>query len=488
MLTPLIRHGLLSSLPQAYTRYTSVASIGRSFSSYSDTCTQIIMDKIENNSKERISKYKYLKKEHGDLVVDSVTVGRLLGGLRGLQCLICETSDLDINQGIRYRSIGVKEACETLPCAPGGVEPLPEGLIYLLLTGEFPTNDDINIIQEILRSKQDVPPHILRVLDSLPPHTHPMTQLITAITALQTESRFAVEYNSGSLRRNEYWKGVLDDSMSVMAKIPVVAAYIYRRSFTTEGNYIPPTNNTNVDWTANFCMMMGFEETEFVEFMRLYMTLHADHEGGNVSTHAARLVGSTLSDPYLCISSGLCGLSGPLHGLANQECLKWILQTHSKLNGAEPTPEKMAEIAKATVAAGQVIPGFGHAVLRKTDPRYLAQREFAQKVMPNDPLFKIVDACFKGIPPTLMATGRVRNPYPNVDAHSGIILHKFNLREPSFYTVLFGVSRAIGLVCQLVWDRLLQLPIERPKSITIDRIINDITHTQTQQNKNITIS
>jgi citrate synthase len=202
--------------------------------------------------------------------------------------------------------------------------------------------------------------------------------------------------------------------------------------------------------------------------MRLYLTIHSDHEGGNVSAHAVHLVGSALSDAYQSFAAGMNGLAGPLHGLANQEVIKWTFEMLEQLGTQEPTKEQVIQYTLDTLAAGQVIPGFGHAVLRKTDPRYMAQREFALKHMPNDPLFKVISTIFEVVPPTLEATGKVKNPYPNVDAHSGQLLMHYGMVEYDFYTVLFGVSRALGVLANLIWDRALAMPIERPGSSTTE--------------------
>merc|ERR1719482_1091136 len=138
------------------------------------------------------------------------------------------------------------------------------------------------------------------------------------------------------------------------------------------------------------------------------------------------------------------------------------------LGGKEPTVEVVTDLAKKTLASGKVIPGFGHAVLRATDPRYTLQHTFAKKNLPNDPTFKLADACLQAIPPVLQATGKVQNPWPNVDALSGTLMKHYGLTESDYYTVVFAVSRALGVCSQLVWSRLMGMPIERPKSVTLD--------------------
>lgn len=255
--------------------------------------------------------------------------------------------------------------------------------------------------------------------------------------------------------------------MNLIARLPHIAAYIYRKVFRNN-EHIP--SKKGLDWAANFAHMLGFERDDFKSLMRLYLTIHADHEGGNASAHATHLVGSTLSDAYLSLSGGLNALAGPLHGLANQEVVNWINEMVEKIGTKKPTKEQIADYVNTTLAAGQVVPGYGHAVLRKPDPRFMEQKRFAERYMPDDDYVNIVWKVFDVVPEILRGLGKVTNPWPNVDAHSGSILIHYGLTESSFYTVLFGVSRAMGVLAQLCWSRALGLPIERPKSITFDNV------------------
>merc|ERR1719336_2585249 len=229
------------------------------------------------------------------------------------------------------------------------------------------------------------------------------------------------------MQKKEYWEWALEDSLDLIAKLPVVAAAIYRRVFK-DGKV--PAYNSQLDWAANYAQMLGVNDSEmFKEVMRLYLMVHADHEGGNVSAHTTHLVGSALSDPYYSFAAGICGLAGPLHGLANQECLRWLKSTRQALGDKEPTVEMLTQFAKDTLASGKVIPGFGHGALRATDPRYTIQMEFAQEHMPGDPLFKLASVCYQAIPPVLQATGKVANPWPNVDALSGTCMQHYGLTQ-----------------------------------------------------------
>ena len=404
--------------------------------------------------------------QHGDVKISDVTVAQAYGGMRGIKSMVTETSALDPNEGIRFRGYSIPEAKGVLPCAPGGEEPLPEGIFYLLLTGDLPSESDVRAIGAEWRRRETLPDYAKATLDALPKNTHPMTQFSIGIMALQRESVFTRRYHEG-IRKAELWDPMYEDTMNLLASLPLVASYVYRRTY--KGGEHIPSGETDLDWGANFAHMLGYEEHEFRELMRLYLVLHCDHEGGNVSAHTVHLVGSALSDPYLALAGGMNGLAGPLHGLANQESLRWIMAARDKLGGV-PTKEQLQAFCWDTLNGGQVIPGFGHAVLRKTDPRYMAQREFAQKHLPDDEIFQIVSLLYDVVPPILKEQGKAKNPWPNVDAHSGCLLNHYGMKEHDFYTVLFGVSRALGTLASLVWDRALGFSLERPKSVTTEWI------------------
>jgi citrate synthase len=379
---------------------------------------------------------------------------------------ITETSLLDANEGIRFRGYSITELREKLPKADGGKEPCPEGLFYLMLVGEIPTDEDAGHISAVWARRSHVPNHVFQVIEAFPVSTHPMTQFCAAVLALQTESKFTKAYEEG-ISKKEYWDYVYEDSMTLIARLPRIAAYIYRRKYKN-GQHIQPDGM--LDWSANFAHMLGFDNDGFKELMRLYLTIHADHEGGNVSAHATHLVGSALSDPYLSFTAGMTGLAGPLHGLANQEVIRWIEELQANLGTQEPSKDQIADYIKKTLSEGKVVPGYGHAVLRKTDPRFTAQMEFAKVHCPEDPTVKTVWNVYEVAPAILESTGKIKNPWPNVDAHSGALLKHYGLVEEDFYTVLFGVSRALGVLASLCWDRALGFAIERPKSMTTEWI------------------
>jgi citrate synthase len=427
------------------------------------------MTRLKDRLKEKIEAQRprtaRLAKEFGDVVVDEVTIGQVLGGARDVKCLVSDISYLDPMEGIRLRGLNIPETFAALPPAPGGEYPTVESFWYLLLTGEAPDADAIAEIEADFKYRAKVPPYVFDVLKALPKDTHPMVMLSTAVLAMQRESKFTHFYHHG-FKKDRAWESMYDDATDIIAKLPEIAAFIYRHKYKG-GDIIGP--DSKLDFGANFAHMMGFKKP-YDDVARMYFIIHSDHEVGNVSAHTTHLVGSALSDAYYAFSAGLNGLAGPLHGLANQEVLEWVLKFQEKLSGAEPTEENVRTALWATLNEGHVIPGYGHAVLRRTDPRYEAQFKFAEKHLPDDPVFKLVAMIYKVAPKVLAEQGKTKNPWPNVDAASGMIQYHYGLREYDFYTVLFGVGRALGVLANLTWDRALQYPLERPKSVTTDML------------------
>ena len=426
------------------------------------------MDPLKQKFFEKASvlraEIKAMLKEHGNTKVEDVTLGQIYGGARDIKMMVWEPSELDAMEGIRFRGYSIAQLKELLPKGAENREPMPEGLFWLLLTGEIPGREEAYWVANQWRQRSEIPAHVYAVLDALPTDTHPMTQFTIGINALQTESIFAQRYEEG-FSKDEYWDATYEDTMNLLGKLPKLAAYIYRRTYH-HGVHIPA--DPSLDWSGNFAHMLGFDSSYFRSLMRLYLTIHADHEGGNASAHTTHLVGSTLSDAYLSLAAGINALAGPLHGLANQEVIKWIFEMVDELGTSKPSAEQIAEYVRKTLSEGKVVPGYGHAVLRRPDPRFMAQMEFAKKYIQSDDIVEIVWKIFDTVPPILQSLGKIKNPWPNVDAHSGALLIHYGLKEYNYYTVLFGVSRAIGVLSALCWSRVLGFPLERPKSVTTE--------------------
>jgi citrate synthase len=433
-----------------------------------DPLKQLFFEKSQAQAKE----VKELLKAHGSVIIDEVQLDQAYGGMRDITSMIWETSLLDAEEGIRFRGFSIPELQQKLPKAPGGKEPMPEGLFWLMLIGEIPTAENVQWLSENWVRRANVPDHVFKAIDALPADSHPMTLLSVGIMAMQNTSVFARRYTEG-FNKNEYWDATYEDTMNIIARLPRIAAYIYRRIYGNNEHILP---DISLDWGGNFAHMLGFDDATFKEYMRLFLTIHADHEGGNASAHTTHLVGSALSDPYLSLSAAMNALAGPLHGLANQEVIRWIQKMTDTLGTMKPTREQIGEYVKSTLSAGRVIPGYGHAVLRKPDPRFMAQKIFAEDNLADSDLVKIVWKIFDVVPPILSSLGKVKNPWPNVDAHSGALLVSFGFTQYNYYTVLFGVSRAMGVLAAQCWSRALGLPLERPKSVTTDWVKNYLTN------------
>jgi len=426
--------------------------------------TKTLKETFAASLPDKVEQVKKLKKDYGGKVIGEVTLDQVYGGARGIKSLVWEGSVLDAEEGIRFRGRTIPECQEQLPKAAGGEEPLPEGLFWLLLTGEVPSEQQVHDLSADWAARSDIPKFVQELIDRCPTDLHPMAQFSMAVVALEHESEFAKAYARG-INKKDYWGYTFEDSMNLIAKLPAIAARIYRNVYK-DGKVAPIQKDK--DYAFNLANMLGYGENhDFIELMRLYLTIHTDHEGGNVSAHATHLVGSALSSPMLSLAAGLNGLAGPLHGLANQEVLNW-LQQMKKSVGSDLSDKSITDYLWSTLNSGRVVPGYGHAVLRKTDPRYVSQREFALRKLPDDPMFKLVSQVYKIAPGVLTQHGKTKNPYPNVDAHSGVLLQYYGLTEATYYTVLFGVSRALGVLPQLIIDRAYGAPIERPKSFSTE--------------------
>ena len=437
----------------------------------------ILHEKISEQLPKWRERIRALAKEHADVVVDTVKISEVVGGMRDTKSLLTDISYVDPAEGIRFRGMSIPEVLKKLPKARGGKMPLVGGLYYLLLVGEVPTKEQAMEVEAEWAKRASVPDYVFKMIKSMPTETHAMTLFSQAVLALQNDSVFAQQYHN--MKKDAYWEAALEDSLNLTARLPVIAAYIYRLKYFGESK--KPKYNPKQDYGLNFARMMRVEDKKgYADLMRLYFIIHSDHESGNASAHATHLAGSTLSDVYYSFSSGLNALAGPLHGLANQESLSWLLDLHKKFGGV-PSRDDLYKYAWDTLNSGHVIPGYGHGVLRVIDPRFVTQMEFAKKRFPDDELLRLADMVLDVVPQVLKEQGKAKNPAPNVDAISGTLQYYYGVREFEFYTVLFGVGRALGVTANYVWARALGQPIERPKSMTTKMLEDIVAASKTEQ-------
>jgi len=417
--------------------------------------------RIEASLPEIRERARRLISEHGDHVVSQVSVSQIYGGMRGVRALVCDTSSVDPERGLILRGHPVADLADRLP----------EEIFFLLCTGSLPDKDDLEELQEELRERYPVPGYVFKVLEAMPKDSHPMTMLDTAILVMQGESQYARK--RGAVQRKDHWKLCLEDAMTLIGRLPAIAAGIYRMRFDKGARIMP---ERRYDWSRNFAHLTGISDArgDFRDLARLYLVLHSDHESGNVSAHTGHLVGSAGSDLFYSVSAALNGLAGPLHGLASQECLGFVLDVMDRFGGV-PSDADLRSYVTARLESGDVIPGYGHAVLRCDDPRFTAFVRYGERACAEEEVFRTVKAIYRVVPPVLSAMGKVKDPHPNVDAASGALLYHFGIREFSYYTVLFGVSRTLGIAAQYILDKAFGAPIERPKSVTTDWIAAQVS-------------
>lgn len=435
--------------------------------------TKTLSQAVEEIVPEKREQLAEIKSKYADTKLGDVQVSHLIGGMRGLKCMLWEGSVLDSESGITFHGKSIPQCQKELPTAADighkGKEMLPESMLWLLLTGKVPTKEEAKTLSEDLAARGKLPTYVEKIIDSFPKTLHPMTQFSAATAALNHDSKFADAYSRG-VKKTEYWHSTLEDSLDLIAKLPAVASRIYFNVFGKGDGQ--QTIDPSKDLIENYSHQIGFGDSEgLIDYLRLYIAIHGDHEGGNVSAHTAHLVGSALSDPYLSYSAALNGLAGPLHGLANQEVLGWSLELQ-KAVGNNPSDKDIQDYLWSTLKSGRVVPGYGHAVLRQPDPRFTALSQFCETrpELKDDPIVQLVQRLSQLAPPVLKEHGKTKNPFPNVDAASGCVLYSYGLDQFKYYTVIFGISRAIGALPQLVFDRILGLPIERPKSMSMEAL------------------
>lgn len=392
-------------------------------------------------------------KNYPDVEISQITVWHLFRGLRNVRSIICNTSYVDPQKGLLIRGYPLLEI----------VDRTPEEIFFLLCTGNLPDKQSLKSLQDELRERSTVPDYVWQIVNQIPDETHPMAIISICLLAMQKESVFWKRYLEG-MPKEDYWEATLEDSLNIIAMLPVLAAGIYRQKLLNE-DIIEP--HPTLDLASNFAYMLGSPTNNemFINFIKRFMIVHSDHEGGYVGVHSSRLVNSALSDLYYSISSGINGLAGPIHGLANQQMVNYALQILEKFSGI-PAKDDLKELIWNDLKDGKIIPGFGHAVLRGEDPRFLALYEIGKKAYPDEIVFRLVDKLIQVVPPILSEFGKIKNPNPNIDAISGALLYHFGIKELDFYTVMFAASHVLGICAQLIYNQAIFNPLVRPRSVT----------------------
>lgn len=333
------------------------------------------------------------------------------------------------------------------------------------MTGDLPSHEEYNNLTSELRQRSKIEPEIIDFIKKLPKEMNPTTQLSNTLLYMQPKSRFAQAYRSG-INKSIYWEYFYEDSMDIIAKLPVLAAYIYRHSYKND-DFIPP--NDKLDWAGNFAHMLGLNTFEAREFMRGYMTIFHDNSGGNACSHASQIVSSALGDPYLAYSAGLNSVAGCAYNSYQAQSLEWLIDAEKNL-GKMPKDEKIKDFIINETSDNRKIPGYSHDDLKHIDPKFLHQKAYGERYWKNNSLFYLVKRIYRVAPGVIRSIKKGKNIWPTADASTGALMNIIGIKEKDFFGTVFGVSRAIGVCSNLVLGRIYGLPIERPSSMTMEMI------------------
>jgi citrate synthase len=404
-----------------------------------------------------------LLQQYRDKVISEVRLSQLMRGMRGVTAVICDTSYVDAQEGLLIRDIPLKSLLHLQP----------EEMFYLLCTGELPDKAALNSLQVALMERATVPAEVWKVLEALPEGLHPMTMLSIAMLTMRSHSHLDAAIAKG-VDKQRHWEAMLEDALNVLARLPVIAAWIYRVALLKKP---PIVQSRQKGITERYAEMLGFDyrDQRFCDFLRQFILVHSDHEGANASVLTSRIVHSTQSDLYYSLSGAMNCLAGPLHGLANQNSVLFVKDILETFSGV-PQKDQLAKWVWQKLQHGKVIPGFGHAVLRDKDPRFVALFEFGKQYFGENDMFRVAEMLGEVVPELLLKQGKVKSPYPNIDGISGTMLYLFGLQQLPFYTVMFSVAQSIGICAQLILMRGMLTPIFRPKSITTQMLKKQLSN------------
>ena len=369
-------------------------------------------------------------------------------GLRGYPVGYCPTSTVDPSKGLFYVGKPISEIAHWEP----------EQVIYLLYHGKEGMPEEMAKFSEELRQRATCSTDLIRQIEKLPRTAHPMKLFSIAILL------------AGAFQgKNDY----REDCLNLIAQIPQIAATV----INYHAGWGPtPNSNPQLGYMENFTQMVNVPEGNADQLLRafkLFNVLHYDHGGGNLSAFVGKAVASGLEDLHGSIAAAMNALAGPRHGKANQDCLIFVQELMKEV-GENPTAEQIEAVVRKRLERNELIFGFGHAVLRVEDTRATLLYQVSQEGYADHPLVKIAAHLRMVGPKVLKENPKISDPYPNVDAISGILLTAAGFPYPEYYTVLFGLARVVGISRQIVYERLEAregkgTPIVRPRYIFLQR-------------------
>ena len=369
-------------------------------------------------------------------------------GMRGVPVGTCRTSFVTPGEGVHYCGYPITELALKAP----------EDVVYLLHNKELPTPEQSAEFREDLAQRAAIPGDFGPIFSSLPQDGHPMDWLAIGIQTL------------GMWDCQNDWK---EDALNLVARMPRMMGLLFRyREGRADGI---PDDDTSLSMVERFTntLDLDVDQDKLNQVLSVYLVLHMDHGGGNLSTFVGKAVASGHATLYSAMASSMNALSGPLHGRANQSCLEFVLRVGTS------DPIEVENFVRGELAAKRPVFGFGHAVLRAEDPRATAQFALGEQLCPDDENFKIIRTLREVAPRVLAENPRISNPNANVDIASGALLHHVGLKDPNYYTTFFGWARVSGIGAQIFDERVVMrngkgVPIYRPKYLAREQALRHV--------------
>jgi citrate synthase len=382
-------------------------------------------------------------------VLFEITRDHLDTGLRGFPVGYCSTSHVDPQKGLFYSGRPVSELAFRDP-----VE-----IIYLLYYGEMGTSDQVAKFSKDLMERSHCKKEMIHHIQSLPKVGRPMDLLASAILI------------AGMFEQTLDYK---EDCLNLIAKIPEITAHVINHHAGWEE---ASPSKPELGYMENFVHMLsvpGGKSPEMVNVFRMMHVLSLDHGGGNLSTFVGKAVASGLENMYGSIAAAMTALAGARHGGANQETLEFVRSVLQEV-GPNATQADVEHLLRTKIEKKDVLMGFGHAVLRVEDPRATICYQYCQKHFGADPLVKIASLLRLGGVKVLKENSKISDPYPNIDAITGVMLSAAGFPFPEYYTLLFGLARTVGIAIQIVDERVYArggkgTPIVRPSYLYRHRV------------------
>ncbi len=375
-------------------------------------------------------------------VLFQITKDQLETGLRGFPVGYCTTSSIDPLKGLSYRDLPIADLSHREPIE----------VIYLLYTGKQGSPHEVEQFSKELQNRACCDKRVIAAVEKLPREGHPMKLLGCALLIL------GMYESTGDYQI---------DCLNLIGKMPHLVAAVINTHAGWGKTSDPKPELGYMESFAEMLHVPGADLAELTAALKLFNILHYDHGGGNLSTFVGKAVASGLEDMYGSMTAAMAALAGPRHGRANQDCLEFVRLVLEEV-GENATGADVEGLIRKRLKNNQLVFGFGHAVLRAEDARATVQYDYVRKHYPDHPLVKIALLLRKEGEKVLSENPKITDPHANVDAISGTLLTAAGFAYPEYYTVLFGLSRAVGISIQIVYERCFArdgkgTPIVRPK-------------------------